>query len=59
MTRLSIQGDRFICGDTTGKMKLWDYVEKKELFGEKWTYHSTIISSLCFSNSGKEAISTA
>jgi len=53
VTRVTIQGDRFICGDTTGKMRLWDYREKKELFGERWTYHSTIISSLSFSKCGK------
>ncbi|CAD8068738.1 unnamed protein product [Paramecium sonneborni] len=58
ITAMALQGDRFLCGDTTGKMKLIDYKQNQVLFGDRWTHHTTIISSLSFTSSGKFAVST-
>ncbi|CAK93071.1 unnamed protein product (macronuclear) [Paramecium tetraurelia] len=58
ITAMALQGDRFLCGDTTGKMKLIDYKENQVVHGDRWTHHTTIISSLSFTNSGKFAVST-
>jgi len=35
-----------VAGDSTGKMKLWNYKTNEEIHGVKWVYHTTIITSL-------------
>ncbi|KAM3142087.1 hypothetical protein pb186bvf_005741 [Paramecium bursaria] len=59
ITSITVKGDTFLAGDTTGKMKYFDFETKQLIHGDKWTYHTTIISYLGYSSDGKFAVSAS